>query len=158
MMGDSTAVPQRSRRDNPHAAVVRTLAAAMLRTAVWPAVVAVALGAVVATALIGLSGLWGALIGGAIAVVSSLATIWLMRLTGGMDPHFVMGAAFGGYLLKVSLLLVVMTLLGGIAIIHRESLAFTMLGTLLVWTGAEVVAFRRTRLPVIVPEGGVGSS
>ncbi|MEV0704958.1 hypothetical protein AB0I53_44555 [Saccharopolyspora sp. NPDC050389] len=136
---------------NPHAETVRRLASAMLRTAVWPGVATVAIGAVVATVLVGVSGLVGALVGGVVAFASSLLTIWLMRFTGGMNPHFVMVAALGGYVGKMIVLLVVMTLLGGVDAIHRESLAFTMLATVMVWAGAEVVAFKRTKIPTIVP-------
>ncbi|MER5390869.1 hypothetical protein [Saccharopolyspora sp. NPDC002686] len=136
---------------NPHAETVRRLASAMLRTAVWPGVATVAVAAVVATALVGTPGLLGALVGGVVAFGSSLLTIWLMRFTGGMNPHFVMVAALGGYVGKMLVLLVVMTLLGGVEALHRESLAFTMLATVMVWAGAEVVAFKRTKIPTIVP-------
>ncbi|MER7009991.1 hypothetical protein ABT324_00990 [Saccharopolyspora sp. NPDC000359] len=138
-------------RENPHAVTVRRLASAMLRTAIWPGVATVVVGAVVATALVGVPGLVGAVVGGAVAFASSLLTIWLMRFTGGMSPHFVMVAALGGYVGKMLVLLVVMTLLGGVEAIHRESLAFTMLATVMVWAGAEVVAFKRTKIPTIVP-------
>ncbi|MGP4020520.1 hypothetical protein [Saccharopolyspora sp. 5N708] len=136
---------------NPHAEIVRNLASAMLRTAVWPGVATVVIGAIVATVLVGVSGLVGALIGGVVAFASSLLTIWLMRTTGGLNPQFVMVAALGGYVGKMIVLLVVMTLLGGIDAIHRESLAFTMLATVMVWAGAEVVAFKRAKIPTIVP-------
>ncbi|MGW3469723.1 hypothetical protein ACWDKQ_14930 [Saccharopolyspora sp. NPDC000995] len=143
--------PELAKSENPHAEIVRRLASAMLRTAVWPGVATVAVGAIVATVLVGLPGLIGALVGGVVAFASSLLTIWLMRFTGGMNPHFVMVAALGGYIGKMIVLLVVMTLLGGIDVIHRESLAFTMLATVMVWAGAEVVAFKRTKIPTIVP-------
>ncbi|RRO12636.1 hypothetical protein EIL87_23295 [Saccharopolyspora rhizosphaerae] len=136
---------------NPHAEVVRRLATVMLRTAVWPGAATVVAGAVVATVLVGISGLVGALIGGVVAFGSSLLTIWLMRFSGGMNPQFVMVIALGGYVGKMLVLLVVMTLLGGIDVIHRESLAFTMLATVMVWAGAEVVAFKRARIPTIIP-------
>ncbi|QIZ34427.1 hypothetical protein [Saccharopolyspora sp. ASAGF58] len=143
--------PEAAETANPHAEIVRKLASAMLRTAVWPGVATVAIGATVATVLFGVPGLIGALVGGVVAFASSLLTIWLMRFTGGMNPHFVMVAALGGYIGKMIVLLVVMTLLGGIDAIHRESLAFTMLATVMVWAGAEVVAFKRTKIPTIVP-------
>lgn len=143
--------PELAKSENPHAEIVRRLASVMLRTALWPGVATVAVGAIVATVLVGLPGLIGALVGGVVAFASSLLTIWLMRFTGGMNPHFVMVAALGGYIGKMIVLLVVMTLLGGIDVIHRESLAFTMLATVMVWAGAEVVAFKRTKIPTIVP-------
>ncbi|GAA0515675.1 hypothetical protein GCM10011581_47120 [Saccharopolyspora subtropica] len=154
-MSEATDAPtpgqQQAEPENPHAETVRRLASAMLRTAVWPGLVTVVLGAVVATVLVGLPGLVGALVGGAVAFGSSLLTIWLMRFTGGMNPQFVMVAALGGYVGKMLVLLVVMTVLGGIELVHREATAFTMLATVLVWAGAEVVAFKRTRIPTIVP-------
>lgn len=136
---------------NPHAEVVRRLATEMLRTAVWPGLATVVIGAIVATVLIGVTGLVGALIGGVVAFGSSLLTIWLMRFSGGMNPQFVMVIALGGYVGKMLVLLVVMTLLGGIDAIHRESMAFTMLATVMVWAGAEVVAFKRAKIPTIIP-------
>ncbi|TDC96273.1 hypothetical protein E1161_01955 [Saccharopolyspora aridisoli] len=145
------ATGEQAEPENPHAEVVRRLATAMLRTAVWPGVATVGLGAIVATVLVGVPGLVGALIGGFVAFGSSLLTIWLMRFSGGMNPQFVMVIALGGYVGKMLVLLVVMTLLGGIDVIHRESLAFTMLATVMVWAGAEVVAFKRTKIPTIVP-------
>lgn len=143
--------PNDGAQENPHAVVVRRLATAMLRTAVWPGVVTVVVGAIVATLLVGVSGLAGALIGGVLAFGSSLLTIWLMRFTGGMSPHFVMVVALGGYIGKLLVLLVAMTLLGAIAFIHRESLALTFLATVIVWAGAEVVAFKRARIPTVIP-------
>ncbi|QUH04698.1 hypothetical protein HUO13_31495 [Saccharopolyspora erythraea] len=136
---------------DPHGDSVRRLAAAMLRTALVPGAVTAVLGAIVATVLFGVSGLVSALIGGVVAFGSSVLTIWLMRTTGGMNPMFVMVAALGGYIGKMIVLLVVMTLLGWVDGIHREALAFTMLATIMVWAGAEVVAFKRTKIPTIVP-------
>lgn len=136
---------------NPHGEVVRRLATEMLRTAVWPGLATVVIGAIVATVLVGVTGLVGAVIGGVVAFGSSLLTIWLMRFSGGMNPQFVMVIALGGYVGKMFVLLVVMTLLGGIDAIHRESLAFTMLATVMVWAGAEVVAFKRAKIPTIIP-------
>jgi hypothetical protein len=149
--GNAGSADEQAESTNPHAEIVRKLASAMLRTAVWPGVATVAIGAIAATVLVGVPGLVGALVGGVVAFASSLLTIWLMRFTGGMSPHFVMVAALGGYVGKMIVLLVVMTLLGGIDAIHRESLAFTMLATVMVWAGAEVVAFKRTKIPTIVP-------
>jgi ATP synthase protein I len=139
---------------NPHARSVRKLADAMLRTAFWPALACVILGAVVATWWVGVPGLLGSLLGGVVAFASSLATIGLMRMTSEMHPMAVMTVALGGYLGKMLLLLLVMTLLGGIQAIHVQALAFTMLATILVWAGAEVRAFQKTKIPTIVPGSG----
>lgn len=151
MMSEATSSPTAGEAENPHAASVRKLADAMLRTALWPGLITVVLGVVAATAWVGVPGLFGALVGGVVAFASSLVTIALMRWTGGMNPMFVMVAALGGYMIKMIVLLVVMTLLGGVEGIHSEALAFTMLATIMVWAGAEVLAFKKTKIPTIVP-------
>ncbi|NIJ10878.1 putative anti-sigma-YlaC factor YlaD [Saccharomonospora amisosensis] len=141
-------------KPNPHAQQVLKLADAMLRTALWPAVVAVLLGMIVATVLVGLPGLFGAAVGGAVAFASSLVTLWLMRKTSNMDPMAVMALALGGYILKLLVLLGVMTLLKGIDALHPYAVAFTFLAVVLVWAAAEAIAFRRTKIPTIIPDSG----
>ncbi|GAB2744894.1 hypothetical protein GCM10027174_18370 [Salinifilum aidingensis] len=143
---DATA-PQR----NPHADSVLRLASAMLRTAWLPALATVVLGALASFALVGWTGSVSALLGGVVAFGSSLLTLWLMRFSAGMNPAFVMALCLGGYIGKMLVLLVVMTLLGAVGFVQREALAFTMLATILVWAGAEIVAFRKTPIPTIVP-------
>lgn len=137
---------------NPHAQQVLKLADAMRRQAVWPAIAAVVAGAIVATVWVGLSGLFGALVGGAVAFGSSLVTLWMMRKTAGMEPMAVMAVALGGYIFKMLVLLGVMVLLSGVAALHTYALAFTFLAVVLIWAAAEVVAFRRTKIPTIVPD------
>lgn len=154
-MSEATDSPTTVESANPHAAVVRKLADAMLRTAVWPGVATVVLGALLAAMWVGVPGFFGALVGGIAMSASSLLTIVLMRWTGGMDPMFVMAASLGGYFVKTGVLMMVMTMLGGVEALHTESLAFTMLATIMVWAGAEVAAFRRTKLPTIVPDSQV---
>lgn len=137
---------------NPHAESVLKLADAMMKTALWPGVATVVIGAIVATVLVGWPGLFGALIGGVIAFGSSLATLWMMRKSSGMEPMAVMAVALGGYIFKLLVLLGVMTALGGVDALHRESLAFTMLAVILVWAAAELIAFKRTKIPTIIPD------
>jgi ATP synthase protein I len=137
---------------NPHAESVHKLADAMMRFALWPAVVTVVVGAVVSVVLFGLPGLWSALIGGVVAFGSCLATLWMMHRTAALPPMMVMAVALGGYIFKMLVLLGVMTLLGGISGLDRYALAFTMLAVILVWAGAEVLAFRKTKIPTIIPD------
>jgi ATP synthase protein I len=145
-----------SERVNLHARSVRVLSSAMLRTAVWPATATVVLAAVVAGLAVGVSGLLGAVIGGAVVFASSLWTIWLMRVTSALHPISVMAAALGGYVLKMVVLLLVMTLLQGVGGIHAYALGGTMLASILVWAGAEAHAFRRARIPTVEPGSGAG--
>lgn len=135
---------------DPQAESVRKLARAMLRTALLPGLLTVAIAATIAAVAIGSSGLTGALVGGAVAFASSLLTIVLMRLSAGMPPMVVMAVAMGGYLLKLVALLVVLVLLRDVESVHTMSLGLTMLATIFVWAGAEVVAFKRTQIPTLI--------
>lgn len=138
---------------NPHAKSVLTLADAMLRTALVPALATVALGAVVATVLVGTDGLFGALAGGAVAFGSSLMTLVMMRWSAGFPVVMVMAVALGGFGLKMVVLLGVMIAFRGVDALHPMSLALTFLATVLVWAAAEAVAFRRTKIPTVIVDG-----
>jgi hypothetical protein len=138
---------------NPHATSVLTLADAMLRTALVPGLVTVAVGAVAATVLVGADGLYGALVGGAVASGSSLMTLFMMRWSAGLPAMVVMGVALGGFALKMVVLLGVMIAFQGVDAFHPMSLALTFLATVLVWAAAEAVAFRRTKIPTVIVDG-----
>ncbi len=139
--------------ENPHAESVRKLANAMLRTAIWPGLITVALAAAVATAVAGTAGLFGALVGGAVAFGSSLLTIVMMRQSADLPVMMVMSVALGGYVFKILALLIVMILLRGVDGLHVMSLALTVLAPVLVWAGAELVAFKKTKIPTIIVGG-----
>ncbi|MFC4004867.1 hypothetical protein ACFS2C_23680 [Prauserella oleivorans] len=124
----------------------------MLRTALWPAIAVVVVGAVVATVLVGTEGLLGALVGGVVAFASSLATLFMMRKSSAMEPMAVMAVALIGYVFKIVVIFGVMTLLRGVDALHTLSLALTMMAVILVWAGAEMVAFKRTKIPTIIPD------
>lgn len=138
---------------NPHAESVLKLAAAMSRATWWSVTPTVLVGMLVAGLLLGVPGVLGALVGGAVAGLSSLATLVLMRKTAALNPYFVMAAALGGFAGKMIILLVVMTLLRDVDGLDPKALAFTMLAAILVAAAAEMVAFRRTKIPTIIPAG-----
>ncbi|RZQ60889.1 hypothetical protein [Amycolatopsis suaedae] len=139
------------KHENPHAESVLKLAAAMQRYTliVGPATVVVA--AVVATIWVGTPGLLGALVGGVVALASALATIFMMRRSADMPVHFVMVVALGGYALKILVLFGVMAALRGVDVFHTYSLGITMLATILLTAAGEIVAFRKTKIPTIIP-------
>ena len=139
---------------NPHAAAVVRLADAMFRGTIWWLVATTAVGMVAAGVALGTPGVLGALVGGAVATASSLATLLLMRKTAHLGPHFVMAAALGGFMGKMLVLLGVMIALRGATALHPKALAFTMLAAILVAAAAEVAAFRRTKIPTIIVSAG----
>lgn len=136
---------------NPHAESVLKLSRAIWRTALWPSLAVVVAGVVAGLIFVGAPGLYGALVGGALAFASSLVTLGLMRWSAAMHPMAVMAVALGGYVFKIIVLFVVMTLLRDVDALHTYALAFTMMGVILVWAGAEMVAFKRTKIPTIIP-------
>jgi F0F1-type ATP synthase assembly protein I len=138
---------------SPHAKSVLTLADAMLRTALVPGLVTVAVGSAVAAVMVGSAGLFGALAGGAVAFGSSLMTLFLMRWSADLPVTVVMAVAMGGFALKMVVLLGVMVALQGVDAFHPMSLALTFLATVLVWAAAEAVAFRRTKIPIVIVDG-----
>lgn len=138
---------------DPHARALRTLAEAMFRYALWPSIATVVVGAVIFGILNGTPGALGALVGGALACASSLLTLFLMRKTAAQGPHIAMAASLGGFVGKLFVLLLVMTALKNVEALHRISLGLTMVAVVLVAAGAEALAFRRTKLPTIIPAG-----
>jgi hypothetical protein len=133
-----------------HGETVTRLADAMLRFALWPAVATAVVGIVVASVLVGPRGGVAALVGGVVAFASSLATWWLMRKTAKLNPMMVMTGALGGFVGKMIILLLVLTVLREITWLHTRSLAYTMLAVVIVWAVMDTVAFRRTKLPTLI--------
>jgi len=142
--GAAAKVPQ------THADSVRKLADAMLRTAILPSVGVVAAGALIAWLAVGMPGLWGALLGGVIAIASSFVTLFLMKQSAELPPQVVMAVALGGYLVKIVALLIVAITLKDAAWLHPTSLALTLIAAVVAWTGAEIVAFRKTKIPTLI--------
>ncbi|MFD9895835.1 hypothetical protein ACFWY9_41370 [Amycolatopsis sp. NPDC059027] len=142
---------EKTEQENPHAKVVLQAASAMTKaslTFVPPVIVACI---VLFTILNGVPGLLGSLVGGVLAFLSSLATLGMMRFSAGLDPMFVMVTALGSYVIKLIVLFGALTLLKGVSVLHPLSLGITMIAAILLAAGVEFVAFRRTRIPTIIP-------
>ena len=73
-----------------------------------------------------------------------------MRKTANLNPVMVMTGALGGFVGKMIVLLLVMTVLREITWVHTRSLAYTMLAVVVVWAVMDTVAFRRTKLPTLI--------
>lgn len=115
-----------------HELTIQRLAGEMFRAAAWAALGTFVLGVVVSTVIWGAAGLIGSLIGGAIAIASSLATLLLMRKTAALDPMFVMVAAFGGFTGKLIVLLAAVILLRGQSWLEPKALGITLVATVVV--------------------------
>ncbi|MGW5051935.1 hypothetical protein [Actinokineospora sp. NPDC004072] len=135
-----------------HAESVRVLAARMARDIMIACGATVAVALVVALIWVGLPGLVGALVGGVIATASAMGTVMLMLRTRALEPMMVMAMALAGYVGKIVILFVVMTLLKGIDGLHSMSVAITMMAVILVAAGAEMRAFKKTKTPTLIIE------
>jgi hypothetical protein len=91
------------------------------------------------------------LIGGAIAIVSSLATLLLMSKTASLDPMFVMVAALGGFMGKLLVLLLAVILLRNQSWLEPKALGITLVATVLVTSYLEARASKRSRSQMVVP-------
>jgi hypothetical protein len=139
--------------ENPHAKTVLTAAAAMQRATLLVTPPAIVVSVVVFLVLKGMPGLVGGLIGGALGLLSSLATLAMMRFSAGQDPMFSMVIALGGYIFKILVLFGALTLLKGIAIVNPLALGVTLLVAVIISAAAEVRAQKRAKIPTIIPAG-----
>jgi hypothetical protein len=139
-------------QENPHAQAVLKLAGAMLRATLVFGLSSIVVATIVFTILNGVPGLLGALVGGVLATASSLATIGIMRFCAALDPIMVMAIVLGSYVLKLLVLLGLLTLLSGVNGLHPYALAITMLVGFMVAAAGEMRAFKRTKIPTIIPD------
>lgn len=74
--------------ENPHAAPVRQLARSMTRASLLftPPFILVCI--VLFTVLNGLHGFLGSLVGGVLAMIASLSTLGMMKVSAGQDPRW----------------------------------------------------------------------
>lgn len=138
-------------QENPHAKVVLQAARAMTKASLLVTPPAVVVCIALFSILFGLHGFLGSLVGGVLAMLASLSTLGLMKFSAGQDPMFVMVIALGGYVVKVVLLFGALTLLKGVTALHPLSLGITMIVAILLAAAAEFAAFRKTKIPTIIP-------
>lgn len=130
------------------AQVIRRLSGSMARGAalVGGLVSLVCVG--VAALVAGLPGLYGAVLGGAVATGSALLTPVLMLRTTRLEPGHVMLASFAGMVGKAIIVLIVLFTVGSVPGLHRMSLAVTLLVVFVATTAAE--AWAGSKLKVLI--------
>lgn len=153
-MSQDSSEGAQGRAEWTHEAVVRRLAGEMYRSALWATLATVVVCVVLWTVLAGVPGLVAALIGGAIACLSSAGTLLLMHRTAAMPLQVIMVAALGGFMAKLILLLGVMVLIRQFPVVHTNALALTMAATIVVASFMEVRASKRSRSQIIIPTPG----
>ena len=138
-------------QENPHAKVVLQAARAMTKASLLVTPPAVLVCIALFSILNGLPGFLGSLVGGVLAMLASLSTLGMMKFSAGQDPMFVMVIALGGYVVKVIVLFGALTLLKGVTALHPMSLGITMIVAIMLAAAAEFAAFRKTKIPTIIP-------
>ena len=138
-------------QENPHAKVVLQAARAMTKASLLVTPPAVVVCIALFSILNGLPGFLGSLVGGVLAMLASLSTLGMMKFSAGQDPMFVMVIALGGYVVKVIVLFGALTLLKGVTALHPMSLGITMIVAIMLAAAAEFAAFRKTKIPTIIP-------
>ncbi len=155
----ATNVPEPARPDDgpaeqtvgPHGRAVR----AVFRTALRDVLVLLGgllvLGVAVGALVAGLAGVWGALLGVAVALVFSATTVWAMLRTVDASPATTAAVVMGSWLAKMVLLIVALVALRGADFYDRWVFA----GVLLVGViGSAVMDYRavnRGRIPYVEP-------
>jgi hypothetical protein len=111
----------------------------------------VVVGGAVGLLVAGTAGLWGALVGAALAAFFCATTIWSMQRTVGKSPTAMAGVVMGAWLAKIVVLLVVLVVLRGMDFydpyVLFVVLAIGAIGSALL----DYQAVRDSRMPYVQP-------
>ncbi len=135
---------------DPVHAVFRTALRDMLVLLAVLTVLGVGLGYLVA----GTPGVWGAVIGVALALLFSGTTVVSMLLTARSRPTTMAGVVMGAWLGKVVVLIAVLAVLRGEDFYHRGVLAAVLFAGVLGSALLDLRAVRVGRVPYVTPTGG----
>lgn len=122
------------------------------RAAALTAVVAVIVVAV-SGALVGVKGLYGALIGIAFVVVFFGISILVVGRAAKISPSAMMIAALVSYLVKIIGLAFVVRALNGSTAFSTKTLGFTAIACILAWSVAQVITAARVKMLYVEPSG-----
>jgi hypothetical protein len=119
------------------------------------AVVLAVVSCVVGYLVRGTPGLWGALVGSAIAVGFVLFTAGSVLFTARLEPAMSGVVLLGGWLVKLLLLIAVLAVLRGLGFYDRTTLVVVVVVAAVGVLGLETAAVVRTRVPYVDPEPSV---
>jgi ATP synthase protein I len=107
----------------------------------------------VSTALVGVKGLFGALVGVAIVVVFFGISIVAVGRAAKISPPAMMVAALATFLVKILALAFVVSALKGTTAFSTRTLGFVAIGCILVWSAAQVIAAIKVKMLYVEPAG-----
>lgn len=137
-----------------HPTTVGALMAQILRRLAVATAVVTVLGVVAGLLLVGMPGLWGAVIGGAIGVIFCLTTVITMKMSEGRSPQFLAAAVLGGWLAKMAVIIVILAVIKDLTFYDRVVLVVTLVAIVLASLVIEMLAVRAARIPVVEPAAG----
>jgi ATP synthase protein I len=114
--------------------------------------VAAAVMVAVSAALVGVKGLYGALIGVALVTVFFGVSVLVVGRAARISPQAMMVAAMVTYLVKIVGLAIVVSALHGVTAFSGRALGFTALGCILVWSAAQVITAMKVKMLYVEPE------
>ena len=106
----------------------------------------------VSAALVGVKGLYGALIGVALVTVFFGVSVLVVGRAARVSPQAMMVAALVTYLVKIVVLGIVVSTLHGVTAFSGRALGFTALGCILVWSVTQVIAAIKVKMLYVEPD------
>ena len=106
----------------------------------------------VSAALVGVKGLYGALIGVALVTVFFGLSVLVVGRAARVSPQAMMVAALVTYLVKIVALGIVVSTLHGVTAFSGRALGFTALGCILVWSATQVITAIKVKMLYVEPD------
>lgn len=106
-------------------------------------------GALIGFLVAGLPGVWGALVAAALGLLFTVTTVATLRLVAGRGPELLQIVIFGGWVLKMVLVVVVMLWLRDLDFYDRGVLFGTLVAVVLGAVAVEIVTVVTARLPYV---------
>jgi ATP synthase protein I len=114
--------------------------------------VAAAVMVAVSAALVGVKGLYGALIGVALVTVFFGLSVLVVGRAARISPQAMMVAAMVTYVVKIVALAIVVSMLHGMQAFSDRSLGLTAIVCILVWCAAQAVVAIKIKMLYVEPE------
>ena len=130
---------------------------AAVRTGALGAVVLAVVAGVLGLLVRGTPGLWGALVGAAVAAGFVLFTAVAVLLTRTLEPTVAGAVLLGSWIVKLLALILVLALLRGVDALDRTTLGVVVIVAAVGLLGLETAAVVRTRVPYTDPTPSPGA-
>jgi ATP synthase protein I len=126
--------------------------AIIIRRAGLITAVAAAVTVAVSAALVGVKGLYGALVGVAIVAVFFGISVLVVGRAARISPQAMMVAALASYVVKIIALAIVVSTLKGMTAFSGRTAGFTALACILIWSATQVITAVKIKMLYVEPE------